>query len=162
MPESWIHILSAREFQDSQVIASYHSYGYEPETQDLNGELLRRGKTLLLPRTLSDNDIEWVMWDGKNHSLKKRGKVLEPVGPKFSDENLIEIVIVPALSIDPWGNRMGQGGGSYDRALARTSAWKIGIVGAQELSHTLLPVEEHDQPLNAAATPTLLLRFNPT
>jgi len=160
MPESWVHILQAKEFKEASIIASYHSYGFEPQTNDLNAELIRRGKSLLLPRTLSNNDIEWIRWDGRVESLKKRGKILEPVGPKFEEETQIDVVVVPALAIDPRGNRLGQGGGSYDRALARTDAWKVGLVGASELTHQQLPAEEHDQLLNAAATPTLLIRFN--
>ena len=160
MPESWLHILQSSEVRNAKIIASYCSYGFEPETRDINEEIIRRGKTLLLPRTLPDNDIEWVIWDGNSSALKKRGKTQEPIGPKFEDEQLIEVVIVPALAIDPFGNRMGQGGGSYDRALSRTRAWKVGIVGAAELIHHTLPTEAHDQTLSAAATPTLLVRFN--
>ena len=160
MPESWLHILQSTELRDAKLIASYRSYGFEPETRDINAEIILRGKVLLLPRTLPDNDIEWVIWDGDEQHLKKRGKTEEPIGPKFEDESNIDVVIVPALAIDPFGNRMGQGGGSYDRALSRTSAWKVGIVGAAELIHHTLPTEDHDQPLNAAATPTLLVRFN--
>ena len=160
MPESWLHLLQSSEVRDAKIIASYHSYGFEPETKDINEEIIRRGKTLLLPRTLPDNDIEWVIWDASAQSLKKRGKTHEPLGAKFQDEPSIDVIIVPALAIDPLGNRMGQGGGSYDRALARSSAWKVGLVGAEELIQQALPTEPHDQTVNAAATPTLLLRFN--
>ena len=159
-PESWLHLLQTSELREAKIIASYHSYGFEPETKDLNEEIIRRGKILLLPRTLPDNDIEWVIWNGNASNLKRRGKTQEPIGPKYINEHLIDVVIVPALAIDPFGNRMGQGGGSYDRALSRTQAWKVGIVGAAELIHQNLPTEPHDQPLNAAATPTLLVRFN--
>lgn len=159
-PESWLHILQSSEARDAKIIASYNSYGFEPETRDINEEIIRRGKTLLLPRTLPDNDIEWVIWDGSSNTLKKRSKIQEPIGPKYEEEHLIDVVIVPALAIDPAGNRIGQGGGSYDRALSRTRAWKVGIVGAAELIHHTLPTEAHDQTLSAAATPTLLVRFN--
>jgi 5-formyltetrahydrofolate cyclo-ligase len=159
MPESWLHIVQSREIQSANVVASYHSYGIEPQTFDINQALLRAGKTLLLPRTLKDRDIEWVAWDGAEKSLKKRGKVLEPLGSVFENEALIDVLIIPALHIDREGNRLGQGGGSYDRALARSRAWKVGLVGATELSGIHLPVEEHDQKVDAAATPTLLLRF---
>ena len=160
MPQSWLHLLQSSEIRDAKVIASYHSYGFEPETSDINEEIIRRGHVLLLPRTLSNKDIEWVIWSGSEDSLKRHGKTYEPTGPKFEDEPRIDVVIVPALAIDPFGNRMGQGGGSYDRALGRTDAWKVGLVGAAELIQQTLPSEPHDKKLNAAATPTLLLRFN--
>ena len=160
-PESWSHILHSREIQASHIIASYISYGVEPQTQDINSTLIRAGKTLLLPRTLEDHDIEWVIWDGSQDSLRKDGRVLEPIGAAFLDLNSIEVVIVPALQIDFEGNRIGQGGGSYDRALSRISGWKVGLIGAAELSDEPLPVENHDQRMDAAATPSFLVRFTP-
>ena len=159
-PQSWLHVLQSREIQEALVVASYISYNFEPQTVDINAALIREGKTLLIPRTLKDRDIEWVPWDGSQDALQKKGRRLEPLGARFSDESLIQVVIVPALHIDVLGNRIGQGGGSYDRALSRSSAWKLGLVGAGELGSKILPIEAHDQKVDAAATPSLLLRFN--
>ena len=69
------------------------------------------------------------------------------------------MVIVPALHVDRKGNRLGQGGGSYDRALARTKAWKVALVYPGELSSENLPIEGHDQLLDAVATTEILVRF---
>jgi 5-formyltetrahydrofolate cyclo-ligase len=55
---------------------------------------------------------------------------------------------------------LGQGGGFYDRALVHLNAWKIGLVYAGELSSEELPHEAHDVPLDAAATPSIVVRFN--
>jgi len=159
--ESWLHLLSAKEIQAASVIASYISYGVEPETSDLNLALISQGKKLLLPRTLKNNDLEWVHWDANHSTLKKNGKVLEPTGQIFSDEGAIDVVITPSLCIDRTGTRLGQGGGSYDRALARLShsCWKVGLIYAGELRATPLPAELHDQKLDAASTPHLVTRF---
>ena len=159
-PESWLHILQSREIQSAEVVASYISYGYEPQTIDINSALLRARKTLLLPRLLADKDIEWVIWDGSQSSLRQNGKILEPMGESYLDLGSIDVAIVPALHVDRAGNRMGQGGGSYDRALARISGWKLALVGAKELSEVEIPVEGHDQKVDAAATPGLILRFS--
>lgn len=161
IPESWLHIVQSPEIESAHIVATYMSYGTEPQTVDINEALIRKRKIVLLPRTLKNKEIEWVMWSGSFNSLKKNGHVLEPTGESFKALDQIDVVIVPALSIDYEGNRIGQGGGSYDRALGATSAWKVGLVGASEFTQQKLPVEIHDQPVNAAATPTLLLRFNP-
>ncbi len=160
MPESWLHIIQAHEIQSANVVATYMSYGTEPQTADINSALFRAGKVVLLPRTLKDRDIEWVIWNGLESSLKKNRNVLEPAGETFNQIEKIDVVIVPALQVDHEGNRIGQGGGSYDRALARISAWKVALVGANEISQQALPTEPHDQPVSAVATPTLLLRFS--
>ena len=160
IPESWLHIVQTHEIQNAQVVATYMSYGTEPQTTDINDALLRAGKVVLLPRTLKNRDIEWVIWNGLQSSLKKNRNVLEPTGETFNQIELIDVVIVPALRVDHNGNRIGQGGGSYDRALARISSWKVALVGANEISQQGLPTEAHDQPVSAVATPTLLLRFS--
>jgi len=157
--ESWLHILDATEFSSVARVASYISYGEEPSTADINIELLRRGITLLLPRLLPDNDLEWIEWNGDENALVANGKVLEPHGFAVRDLDAIDVVIVPALHIDRFGNRLGQGGGSYDRALARLEAWKIALVHHGEMTSEPIPVEPHDQRVNAAATPDLIVRF---
>ena len=157
--DSWLHILDAREFEGVKTVASYSSYGDEPSTRDINAELIRRGVTLLLPRLLSNNDLEWVQWDGNENSLAAHGNFLEPHGFAFKDLSLIDAVIVPALRVDRSGNRLGQGGGSYDRALLHITGWKIALVHHGELTSEALPSEAHDQKVNAAATPDLIVRF---
>jgi 5-formyltetrahydrofolate cyclo-ligase len=47
----------------------------------------------------------------------------------------------------------------YDRAPPTLSAWSIGLIHPDEISSEDLPREEWDQPLDAAATPDLVLRF---
>ena len=82
-PASWSHILHSREIQKAHTVASYISYGFEPQTQDINSALIRAGKILLLPRTLEDRDIEWVIWDGSENSLKKMEGCLSPLEKPF-------------------------------------------------------------------------------
>lgn len=159
MTDSWLHILDAREFDGVKVVASYSSYGDEPSTRDINEELIRRGVTLLLPRLLSNSDLEWVQWDGNENSLAAHGNFLEPHGFAYKELDLIDVVIVPALHVDRSGNRLGQGGGSYDRALPLINGWKIALVHPGELTSEPLPTEEHDQKVDAAATPDLIVRF---
>jgi 5-formyltetrahydrofolate cyclo-ligase len=155
--ESWLHILSISEFTNKKNIASYLSYEFEPNTNDLNKKLIQSGVSLYLPRLLKDNDLEWVKWNGESTNLKKSGKVLEPIGE--SEIVDLEVIITPALHIDRSGNRLGQGGGSYDRALAKSNAWKIALVHPGEITSEPLPVSGFDQKVDAAATPTMVVRF---
>jgi len=159
LPASWRHILDAAEFAGASTIASYLSYEFEPATADINNEILRRGLTLVLPRLLPDNDLSWHIWDGSEKTLCKRGKVYEPTSPESIDPSTIDVVIVPALHINRSGYRLGQGGGSYDRALANMKAWSVALIYPHEITSEPLPVETHDQPVNAAATPDLIIRF---
>ena len=153
----WEHLISSEEFTSASVIASYISYGTEPDTSEINREILAQNKILVAPRTLPDKNLQWVQWDGSEKSLIRNGNVLEPQGEPFL--GTIDLVIVPALHVDRHGNRLGQGGGSYDRALKNLSAYSIALVYAGELTSEEIPSEPHDCRVNAAATPELLVRF---
>ena len=159
IPSNFNVILQAPEIVSATTIASYISYEYEPSTVEINEALLRSGKTLVLPRINGDR-LEWVRWDGDPATLITKKKISEPVGAAITDLSDIGAVIVPALKIDQSGFRLGQGGGFYDRALVHLNAWKIGLVYAGELSSEELPHEAHDVPLDAAATPSIVVRFN--
>ena len=158
---SFAYLATSLEFTKASNIASYISFGDEPNTTDLNAKLLNNGKTLYLPRIIGD-ELEWVQWNGDASQLipsKLSKNILEPIGPAIPELSKIELVIVPALRIDRSGYRLGQGGGFYDRALTKLSAWSIGLIHPDEISSEDLPRESFDIPLNAAATPDLLLRF---
>ena len=159
MPSNFNVILRAPEIESASTIASYISYEFEPSTVEIHEAFLRSGKTLILPR-INGDQLEWVKWDGDPANLVSKKKILEPSGEALSDLSQIQVVIVPALRIDQSGFRLGQGGGYYDRALVHLQAWKIGLVYAGELSSEVLPHEPHDVPLDAAATPSIVVRFN--
>jgi 5-formyltetrahydrofolate cyclo-ligase len=156
---SFSYVAKLPEFARAKVIASYVSYGDEPSTSELNAHILDSGKILLLPRILG-RELEWVPWNGDTSELVSRKKILEPAGDAYKNSSEIEVIVVPALRIDRSGYRLGQGGGFYDRALVHLKAWKIGLIHPDEISGEDLPREEHDIPLDALATPDLILRFN--
>jgi 5-formyltetrahydrofolate cyclo-ligase len=162
LDHSFSYLATSSEFSKASVIASYISYGDEPNTQELNQALLKSGKELYLPRVSGEN-LEWVRWHGGDDQLapsKLSKQLLEPTGEVLKDLSLINLIVVPALRIDRSGYRLGQGGGFYDRALKKLSAWSIGLIHPDEISSVDLPREEFDMPLNAAATPDLILRFS--
>jgi len=151
------HLMDWQKISTARVIASYISYGDEPNTAELNQAILAAGKKLLLPRMIEqDNEVglEWVAWNGDPQNLKARGRILEPIGPAHLDLNQIAVVIVPALQVDGNGYRLGQGGGFYDRALAHLEGytWSIALVFPEEISDQRLPRESHDIPVNYYAT----------
>ena len=160
IPSNFNVILKAPEILAASLIASYISYDFEPSTTEINEALIKAGKILVLPR-ISGDQLEWVRWGGDPSELIMKKKISEPIGARISDYAEIQVVIVPALRIDQSGYRLGQGGGYYDRALRKLNAWKIGLVHTGELSSEVLPHEAHDVALDAAATPSIVVRFKP-
>ena len=111
-----------------------------------------------MPR-INGDQLEWVTWNGDSEQLDTKKRIMEPRGNALTDLSQISAVIVPALRIDQSGYRLGQGGGSYDRALAQISAWRLGLIYSGELTVEPFPVEAHDMKLDAIATPDLIVRF---
>lgn len=73
-----------------------------------------------------------------------------------------DLVLVPLLGVDRRGNRLGQGGGHYDRALPglrEAGARIIGVGWAMQLLDIALPVDPWDVPLDAFASPDGLVEF---
>ncbi len=158
----WLHLLRASEIKEAETIASYISYGEEPDTKLLNAEIERMGKRLLLPRVDEAGVITWIIADHqmKVEVNKKRPHLAQPSGSIFN--GVIDIVITPALRVDRTGVRLGQGGGSYDRALSAENlqaAWKVALLHDEEISSEPLPYEAHDIKMDAVALPEIVVRF---
>ena len=66
----------------------------------------------------------------------------------------VDALIIPALAVDSAGRRLGQGGGWYDRMLPLRSpeAHTFAILHPEELVPGPLPMEEHDEPVDAVIT----------
>lgn len=155
---TFVYLLSAPELSGATCVTSYISVGDEPSTHELNRELISRGVTVLLPR-VAGKSLQWVEWNGDMKNLKETRKLLEPIGKERTDISDVDVMIIPALHIDQDGYRLGQGGGYYDRTLPNMPGWKVGIVYPGEITGDLLPREDHDVRLSAAATPDLIVRF---
>jgi 5-formyltetrahydrofolate cyclo-ligase len=106
----------------------------------------------LLPVLLPDLDLDWAPYDGL--LVPGRYGVLEPTTPRLGVEAIAacDVVLVPALLVDRRGYRLGKGGGSFDRALARATGLTVALVHDDELVDEL-PREAHDVAVKAVATP---------
>ncbi len=158
----WLHLLRSSEVNQAETIASYISYGDEPDTKLLNSEIQRMGKKLLLPRTDDEGVITWIIanQEMKFEKNRKRPHLAHPSGSAFTGR--IDVVIAPALRVDRSGVRLGQGGGSYDRALTTDGlkhAWKVALLHDEEVSSDPLPYEPHDIRMDAVALPEIVVRF---
>jgi 5-formyltetrahydrofolate cyclo-ligase len=123
-------------------IAGYEPLRTEPGSVELLAELSAAGYQVIVPITLADNDLDWRPWRGER----------SPLGPAAVGQ--AGLVLVPAFAVDPAGNRLGRGGGSYDRALARLAEGVpvAALLFADELVDEV-PVADWDRPVSAVVTP---------
>ena len=143
-------------------MAAYVSIGSEPGTGPLLAALSAAGKRVILPVLLPDGDLDWAAYDGDESLAPARLGLLEPVGPRLGVDAVAtaDVVLVPGLAVSPTGLRLGRGGGSYDRALGRVpvGTFTCCLLLDHEVGQDV-PVEPHDRPVTAAATPTRVVRF---
>lgn len=128
--------------QAAGTVAAYDSYPFEPGTMPLRAALHDRGVTVLLPVLLADGDLDWVV-DGDPANCLGPGAI-----------TVADVVVCPASAATPQGARLGKGGGSYDRALARlpASTLSIALVHDDEIVEHL-PTEQHDKAVGVIISP---------
>jgi 5-formyltetrahydrofolate cyclo-ligase len=150
-------VLDMPQVSMSGTIAAYLSVGTEPDTVGLVFALWKRGSYVLLPLLRPDNDLDWASYEGPDSVAPGPRGLLQPTDPPRGVKAITsaDFVIVPALAVGRDGHRLGRGGGSYDRALARVGPEVPTL--ALLYDHELLdevPAGSHDQRVRAVAQPT--------
>jgi 5-formyltetrahydrofolate cyclo-ligase len=150
------HVLEMAEVATAGTVAAYYSIGTEPDTHGLIFALWKRGSYVVLPVLLPDGDLDWASYEGPDSLAPGPRGLLQPVEPVRGAGTVAraDIVLVPALAVDVFGHRLGRGGGSYDRALARVGAQvpTIALLYDSELLPSV-PVAAHDQVVRVVARP---------
>ena len=124
-------------------VAAYTPLAREPGGPDLVPALVRVARQVILPVLRPDRDLDWTTAGG--------GGVLLGVAAIGT----VDLVLVPALAVDRLGVRLGRGGGSYDRALARVAVTTpvVALLYPGELRERL-PVDPHDRRVTGAILPS--------
>lgn len=150
-------LLTLPEVEMAAGVAAYVSVTTEPDTRSLIFALWKRGSYVLLPKLLPDGDLDWATYEGPDSLALGRNGLPEPTSPARGVGAVAsaDVVIVPALAVDRTGMRLGRGGGSYDRVLARIGPGILTVapVYDSELVGTL-PYQPHDRRVRGAVTPT--------
>lgn len=164
-------------------VAGYLPLPGEPSPLGVLAALCGRGVEVLLPVLLSDGDLDWAPAgprgsgpDDWSH-VPGRAGTTRPIGPARGTGALVDVdvVLVPGVAGDTAGRRLGRGGGSYDRALARLDGplprtgadgaprvrpWACLLLRADEVLDEV-PTADHDRRVDALATAVGVLRVGP-
>ncbi|MEU6811884.1 5-formyltetrahydrofolate cyclo-ligase [Streptomyces sp. NPDC046831] len=164
-----VRALALPELAGARTVAAYVSVGTEPGTLPLLDALRGRGVRVLLPVLLPDNDLDWGVYAGEGSLARVqhggRMALFEPAGERLGPGAVTaaDAVLLPGLAVDTRGMRLGRGGGSYDRVLARLEeagahpALVVLLYDCEVVEH--VPKEPHDRPVHAVVTPSGVRRF---
>ena len=113
-------VIKLKEFQNANVVLLYHAIRSEVETSRIYEVANQLGKTVYCPRVLGDKMEFYLADDSTEYEISKYG-IREPkmiveksYAPKVEDR---VIVLMPGAAYDEEGNRIGYGGGYYDKYL---------------------------------------------
>lgn len=155
-------LAQAPEVRRAATVAAYVSVGREPGTGPLLDLLAESGKRVILPLLQSDGDLSWAEYAGPDSLVTATRGLLEPVTDPLGTNAIqtADVVLAPGMAVDRAGIRLGRGGGSYDRALARVPAgtFTCVLLNSEEVLDAV-PCAGHDRRVVAAATEDGLLRF---
>ncbi|MFW5469078.1 5-formyltetrahydrofolate cyclo-ligase [Knoellia sp. CPCC 206435] len=125
------------------TVTAYEAWRSEPPTAATITALAARGIRVIVPVTLPDKDLDWC--DAADDRRRPLGR--EAVAAAG-------LVLTPGLAVDTVGTRLGRGGGSYDRALARrgADARVLAVLHPGEVQTERLPADAHDEPVDGVLT----------
>ena len=146
----------------AHTVALFLSFDGELDTQPLIEQLWRSGKRVYLPvlHPFSPGNLLFLQYHPHSELVINRLKIQEP---KLDVRDVLplaqlDVLITPLVAFDSQGQRLGMGGGFYDRTLQNWQRYGLQPVGyAHDCQHVdMLPVEEWDIPLPAVVTPSRL------
>lgn len=150
------------------TFTAYLGVAFEPPTLPLIAALHDAGHKVLLPVCEPDRALSWVFWDPAGEFVPSRyAPIQEPAGERHGLEAVRNVagMFLPATAVDMSGNRIGQGGGYYDKFLAAAEASGVQaaraavIYDSELLPAATIPAESFDRPVDAVLTPSGLVQL---
>jgi 5-formyltetrahydrofolate cyclo-ligase len=150
------------EFKKSKTIFCFLSTSFEVQTERIIRESLRLGKQVLVPlldpgenlkaSRIPSMDIDFVLGE---YDVRQPAPKFRDIVP-FSN---IDFVVVPGLAFDSFGNRIGYGGGFYDKFFKKITGNVSRVaVGYDFQLFNLVPHSDLDEPVHFLITETKALR----
>lgn len=142
------------------LIGCYLSQPEEPGTEALLDQAFAEHDAVWVPRADGSN-LSWACYRRNSAVREGRFGIREPDGPAVASEALLglDVMFVPGIAVDRSGNRLGRGGGYYDRCLAALPRYMDGgpllvIVLFDDEVVDAVPIEDHDCAVDMALTPS--------
>ena len=156
-------LIESPVFNQSKSIGLYLAIGSEVQTRGIINYALDLGKTVLLPRIMS-NDLRFYVVDQKD--FEKNSFDVNRFGIKEPERDnkpadFIDLLIIPGIVFDMYGFRIGYGYGYYDKYLTNDKFSKsIGLAYDFQLIKKTIPILPHDRKIDVLITESGFNVFN--
>lgn len=151
------NLFSLPAYRDAKTVMFFISFGSEVDTRPMVEDAIRRGKIALapkaVPQTRSLIPSQILDWDedlapGAYDIPEPAEDKLRPHGPET-----IDFLLVPGVAFDQKGNRLGYGGGYYDRffPLLKPGTPLVALVFDLQVQ-SAVPVDEWDRRVDCIIT----------
>lgn len=135
-----------------KIIGGYYPTNYEIDDLEILDYFFKKGSMISLPKIKKKNQMEFFKWHKNDPLLLNKYGIPEPETAK---KVYPDIIFVPMVAFDQELNRLGYGGGFYDRYIKKISkikkTLKVGLAFSfQKLKN--IPVNKHDQKLDIIVT----------
>lgn len=147
----------------AHAIGAYSAYGSELSLRPSIDALRARDMppTIAYPILVKEDAMVFVKFgadDDKRVLEKPTALVTNVPTERIVDVSDLELILVPGLAFDKHGNRLGQGGGFYDRFLPHITSGTITIgIAFDEQIVDSIPTGVHDKRVNYILTPSRLI-----
>lgn len=160
------NLLALREFSEAEVLLPYLDFGPEVRTRGIIEAAWAVGMVVALPWCVpGTREMRWYRVTSFDALVRSNLGVEEPV-PADENEQLLGtgqrmLALVPGLTFDVAGYRLGYGGGFYDTFLAGFDGVSVGLCREVQLSEDLRSggiIDEHDLPAQLVVTEGRVIR----
>lgn len=144
------HLFSWALYQNAKTLHTYVSSRSKREIDTFHviDNALQAGKRVAVPKMMAGSRLKHCSLPSIDSLRTNQWDIPEPVDTPEIDTSEIDLILVPMAVTDLRCNRIGYGKGYYDRFLGETAAVKVGLILDSQIHTHILPVEEHDIPMD--------------
>ena len=147
-------LLSMPEYQEAQTVFCFAGTDHEIDTRPILADVLSSGKTLCVPLCTAPGVMELRQIRSFEELVPGAYGILEPpMTAPLTDPDDVDLAILPCLTCNHLGQRLGQGGGYYDRFLSNYRGGTV-LLCREKLIREEIPLEPHDYPIPWVLTET--------
>lgn len=155
------NIINSKLIEHSNSVFIYLSYGREVNTEKITKYLFDQNKTVLIPKCNIKNETMIPVVYFKDEKLTDNFYGIKETDSQKEYTDNIDVIIMPGIAFDKYGNRIGHGKGYYDKFLQNKNILKIGLCYSECYSKNEIPSTDEDIAVDYVITDREVVKIKP-